>query len=127
MSSWAIFDYLADDGADDIRIWIDSLPKKAQAKTDTLLRYLEVTEIWPAQYLSDRKDCEGIYEIRIVSAGVQLRPLGYFGPRRREFTILLGAVEKGGRLEPREFCRISTRRREIVNGNRNRITPHRFG
>ena len=127
MSPWTIFDYLAEDGADEIRQWLDSLPVQAQVKIDTRIRYLDATPIWPPHYVSDRKDCVKIYELRIVSSGVQYRPLGYFGPQPREFTLLMGAIEKGGRLEPRDFCTIATRRRGIVNGDRNRIVAHRFG
>jgi len=127
MAGWTIFDYLAENGQNEIRAWIDSLPKKAQVKIDTILRHLEATPVWSPQYISDREDCDGIYELRIVSGGVQYRPLGYFGPQRREFTLLMGAIEKGGRLEPRDFCDVAQRRREIVNGDRNRIVPHRFG
>jgi hypothetical protein len=127
MAAWTIYDYVGADGNNEIRAWIDSLPIAAQVKIDTIIRHLEAKVIWPPQYVSDRKDCAEIYELRIVSSGVQYRPLGYFGPQRREFTILLGAVEKGGELEPRAFCIIATRRRGIANGNKHRIVPHRYG
>jgi hypothetical protein len=128
MGTWEIFDYVEADGTNAIRVWIDSLPTAAQVKIDTIIRYLEATQVWPPQYISALKDCAEIYELRIVSAGVQYRPLGYFGPGpgRYQFTLLMGAIEKGGKLEPREFCKVATRRREIVNGDRNRIAPHRF-
>jgi hypothetical protein len=126
MAAWTIFDYLEADGGNAIRAWIDSLPIKAQAKIDTRLRHLEVTRVWEPQYISALVGCDDIYEIRIVSSG-QYRPLGFYGPAHREFTILLGAVEKGGRLIPRDACAIAQARMEIVNGNRNRIEFHRYG
>lgn len=128
MATWAIFDYVDASGDNQIRIWIDSLPKAAQARIDTILGYLQITVWpWPEQYISALKTCNDIYELKIKSSGVQYRPLGFYGPQRREFTILMGAVEKGGKLRPKEFCTIATRLREIVNGNRNHIVPHRFG
>ena len=127
MAAWAIFDYVSASGANEIRSWIDSLPLAAQVRIDTRLRYLAITAVWDAQYVSSRKDCAGIYEIRVVSSGVQYRPLGYYGPGRREFTLLLGAIEKGGRLQPKGFCETATNRRNIINGDRNRIVPHRYG
>ena len=127
MGTWEILDYVEASGTNVISVWIDSLPAAAQVRIDTRIRYLEATQVWPAQYVSARKDCAGVYELRIVSAGVQYRPLGYFGPGRREFTLLMGAIEKGGKLEPRDFCKVATRRREIINGDRNRIVPHRYG
>lgn len=127
MGSWVILDYVEADGTSAIRVWIDSLRTGAQVKIDTILRHLQATPVWPAQYVSARRDCSGIFEVRVVSAGVQYRPLGYFGPGRHEFTLLMGAIEKGGELEPREFCQVATRRRETVNGDRNRAIPHRYG
>lgn len=127
MGFWTILDYLAEDGANEIRAWIDSLPDAARAKIDTRIRYLEITRFWPPQYVSDRKDCDKIYELRIVSSGVQYRPLGYLGPRRSEFTLLMGAIEKGGKLQPRDFCQACQRRMEVVNGDRRRIVPHEYG
>ncbi|SRR5258708_6024256 len=127
MAAWTIFDYVDDHDNNVIRAWIDSLPPKAQARIDAIIAYLQITEVWPGQYISDRKDCDKVYELRIASGGVQYRPLGFYGPQRREFTILMGAVEKGGKLEPRDFCTVATRLRGIVNANRNRIEPHRFG
>lgn len=126
MTSWTIYDF-ATGGVNEIRAWIDSLPKAAQAKIDLRVRYLEATAVWPPQYISDRKDCDGIYELRIGCSGVEYRPLGFFGPSRRQFTLLLGAVEKGDQLEPRNFCTVATRRRLLINGNANYIVRHQFG
>lgn len=127
MAAWPIFDYVGADGANQIRPWIDSLPKLAQARMDSILRHLEITSVWPEQYISALRTCDDIYELKIKAGGHQYRPLGFYGPQRREFTILMGAVEKGGKLRPKEFCVIATRLRGIVNGDRNRIEPHRFG
>jgi hypothetical protein len=127
MSAWTIFDFVNAGGVNEIRPWMDSLPKKAQARIDSIIRYLQIVDVWPGQYISDRKDCDKIYELRIASGGVQYRPLGFFGPQRREFTILLGATEKGGKLEPRDFCTIATRLRGLVNANRKHVEPHRYG
>jgi hypothetical protein len=126
--AWTIFDYLAEDGTNEIRDWIDSLPFKAQVKIDTRIRYLEACSlVWPENYISALRGCDDIYEFRIPASGVQYRPLGYYGPERGEFTILMGAIEKGGKLEPRQYCATATQRREKVNADRNRIIRHQFG
>ncbi len=127
MAEWTIFDYVGPDGVNEIRVWIDSLPKMAQVRIDGIIGYLQITPVWPPNYISALETCDDIYELKIKSGGVQYRPLGFYGPRRREFTILMGAIEKGRKLQPREFCTIATRLMEIVNGDRNRIVPHRFG
>jgi hypothetical protein len=126
MSPWRILDYVEADGANVICFWIDSLPIQAQVRIDTRIRYLEATAIWPAQYISALKTCHGIYELKIVSSGVQYRPLGYFGPSRQEFTLLMGSIEKGGELEPRDFRKIAERRREVTDANRKRVVPHQY-
>lgn len=127
MGWWTILDYLAADGTNEIRSWLDRLPTAAQVRIDARIGYLQITRVWPPQYISARRDCQGIYELKIVSSGVQYRPLGFYGPERREFTLLMGAIEKGGRVEPRDFCDIALERRKIVNDDRSRIVPHRFG
>jgi len=48
-----------------------------------------------------------------VANGVQYRPLGCYGPERREFTLLIGAVEKGGKL-PRAALEAAVQRRKII-------------
>ncbi len=126
MGCWTILDYITARGENDIRDWIAHQPKKAQAKIDTILRYLGITRIWPPQYVSALTNCEGILEVKIVSSGVQYRPLGYYGHAPREFTLLVGAVEKGGKLKPRNACTIAQNRRREVDADRRRAVPHQF-
>jgi hypothetical protein len=127
MATWTIFDYVDASGTNEIRVWMDGQPKMAQVRMDAIIGYLQITPVWPGQYISALKTCNDIYELKIKSGGVQYRPLGFYGPQQREFTLLMGAIEKGGILIPRDFCTIATRLRGIVNGNRNHIVPHRFG
>jgi hypothetical protein len=60
-------------------------------------------------------ECHGFGEVRIKLERVQWRPIGFFGPARLEFTILLIASEKGGKLRPKETCAIGqTRMAEVT-------------
>jgi len=125
MNPWTIYDFVSPE-RNEIRVWLDRLPKKAGAKIDVRLRYLETTQLWPEQYISALTGCDDIYELKIVSGGVQYRPLGFYGPGRQEFTLVVGAVEKGGRLKPPAACPTAQQRMETVYGDRNRIVQHQY-
>ena len=112
-------------GQNEIRDWLVSLPKKAQAKIDYIILVLQAYEgPWPLQYVSALRGYDGIHELRVVASGVQYRPLGFFGPGEREFTLLIGAVEKG-RLSTR-VCETAVRRRQEVVADRSRAHEHQF-
>jgi len=122
---WRFLDYVNARGQNEIRDWLVSLPKKAQAKIDNRILTLRAYEgPWPPQYVSALTGYEGIYELRVVASGVQYRPLGFFGPGEREFTLLIGAVEKG-KLS-RSVCETACRRRQEVLADRSRTREHEF-
>jgi hypothetical protein len=125
MPEWRFRDYLTTNGTNEINSWIESLPKAAQAKIDYILLVLRGSRNWPPQYVSALVDWDDIYEIRVVANGVQYRPLGCYGPERREFTLLIGAVEKGGKL-PRAALEAAVQRRKIILSDRGRTDEHRF-
>ncbi|MGA7616256.1 MAG: type II toxin-antitoxin system RelE/ParE family toxin [Thermoanaerobaculia bacterium] len=124
MKSWIFRDFISERGVNEIREWIDSLPMKAQIKIDRRISYLQATRTFDPQYISARDGCDDIYELRVVCAGVQYRPLGCYGPERGEFTLLVGAVEKGSRLEPKDAPEIATHRRKIVMADKRRTREH---
>jgi hypothetical protein len=125
MKCWIFRDYLSHRGSNEIREWIDSLPMNAQVKIDRRISYLEATRNFEPQYVSALKGYDGIYELRIACSGVQYRPLGFYGPERGEFTILIGAVEKDGKLEPRNAAEVAQKRREeVVADRRTRSCEH---
>jgi hypothetical protein len=124
MSEWSFRDYLNASGRNLIRAWLVSLPKAVQAKIDVRLLTLAGSDVWPPQYVSALKGCDDIYELRIVHGGVQYRPLGCHGPGRREFTLLLGVVEKG-RL-PLTCYETAKRRRNIILSDRSRTCEHQY-
>jgi hypothetical protein len=93
--------------------WTLGLPKKAQAKIDVFVINLQAFEVFPAQYVSAYRGYSGIYELIIKSGGVQYRPLGCYGPGNREFTVLIGAIEKGGKI-PKGILNSAVARKESV-------------
>jgi hypothetical protein len=122
---WTFRDYLERRGNNVVREWISSLPVLAQAKVDSVLLILQAERIWPAQYVSALRGYKQIYEIRVGCAGVQYRPLGCYGPGRGEFTILLGSIEKGGKL-PRGDCKTAIERRNTILSEKGRTCEHDF-
>jgi len=50
------------------------------------------------QYVSAYKGYPGIEELIIKSGGVQYRPVGCYGLGHRVFTLLIGAIEKNGKI-----------------------------
>ena len=121
---WTFYDFLDTRGVNLIRQWLDSLPRKASAKIDTRLLFMRAIPIWPEQYVSAITGWPCLVEFRVVWSGNQYRPLGFYGPERRDFTVVLGAVEKGE--IPSRILETADDNRRIVLADRNRICKH-FG
>jgi len=126
MAFWTFKDYLNERGDNEIRLWLDSLSKKARIKIDRRIRYLENVQFFHGepQYIKQLVGYEGIYEIRVVFSGDQYRPLGCYGPEDGEFTLLIGAFEVGDRFEPRNAPDIAVQRKAIILADRSRTCDH---
>jgi len=114
MAVWTFFDYLEERGQCAIREWLDSLPVKARVKIEERIRYLKNLQVFEPKFVTPLQEDTDILEIRAESGNVQYRPLGCYGPERKEFTLLVGAIEKGGKLEPRSVVKTAASRRKIV-------------
>jgi putative component of toxin-antitoxin plasmid stabilization module len=127
MKHWVFRDYLTERGENIIRRWLDSLPKRANIKIDLRLRYLENVQYLnlEPQYVKSMVGYEGIYEIRVVLNNVQYRPLGCYVPGERgQFALLIGAVEKGDKLEPKDACELAEERKHVITFNKSRLCDH---
>jgi hypothetical protein len=70
-----------------------------------------------AAKLNKCKEFKDFFEIRFKADNLQQRPIGYFGPGKDEFTILIWVTEKGGKLIPETWCSTATnRKKQIENG-----------
>ncbi len=99
----------------DVDGWLAGLSKKARAKLDTIIDYMEATRDWTrTPYFSPLTGYSGIYEIKFIVQSKQYRPLGCYGPGNNEFTILIGAWEKGDRFKPINAPIIAFKRRQDV-------------
>lgn len=103
-------------GDNEFAKWLSSLQnKKASAKIRTRLKYLEVTKTWKNHLVTKLKGYTNLYEIRIIHNNVQYRPIGCKGPEEGEFTILVGAIEKGDKFEPKGVLDIANKRSKLIN------------
>lgn len=100
--SYILFDYVDQQGKNVFKDWAQGLQKAECAKLNAKLDMLERlgTDLFP-QLLSGT-DTPGILKLR-VHGKVQLRPLLCYGPIKinGEFTLLMGAIEKGSKLIPK--------------------------
>jgi hypothetical protein len=122
---WRFYDFVEVRGVNPVRQWLDSLPAKASAKINTRLLFMMAIPIWPEQYVSSLVGWPELVELRLVHSGVQYRPLGFYGPDRREFTLVFGTVEKG--VIPAQVLEAADANRKlIIATGRSRICEHRF-
>ena len=124
MNTWTFYDFLDSRGMNQIRPWLDSIPERAAAKIDARIIYMSSLRIWPEAFVSALTGYRDIFELRIAAHGSQYRPLCYYGPTRRDVTILLGATEKG--KLPRRVLDNAEKNRSVVEADNSRIEPHVF-
>lgn len=127
MKYWTFLDYVNGRGENVTARWRSELPAKARAKIDARVRYLEAMRFHEPHILKPLSgDCDGLLELRVVFAGVQYRPICFKGPRDREITILIGAIEKGHRLRPPDACQTAKDRARSVSRNRAYLKHYDF-
>ena len=126
MSFRTFRDYLTERGENVIRAWLDGLPKNAKVKIDRRILYLENVQYLQRepQYIKPLTGYDGIFEIRVILQNIQYRPLGCYGPAQDEFTLLIGAIERGNRFEPRDAPDLALQRKEIIHNDRSRTCVH---
>ncbi len=119
---WNIKCYLSSGGRNEVQEVYSSGTATLQAEFEVAIDYLRVRERleWRrphAHKLSKCKEFRDFFEIRFDADRLHQRPIGYFGPQQNDFTILLWATEKGGKLKPANWCEKADRRRnEIIEG-----------
>jgi hypothetical protein len=124
MNPWTFYDFLDGRGVNLIRGWLDSLPLKVAAKIDARILYMRTVRVWPEQYVSALKGWSDIFELRVVSAGAQYRPICCYGPNRGDVIIVHGAIEKG--KLPTRVLKHADGNRRIAQTEPSRIEHHVF-
>ena len=108
-------------GRDDVAQWFGNLTAKEQAKVLVRIEYLRAQprEKWGMPHFRRlRGEGAGLGEFRFTLARVENRPIGYFGPNEDlDFTILITAIEKGGKFIPSTACAVAQRRKNEIEQN----------
>lgn len=78
---------------------------------------------WKKPYALKLQKVTDIYEIRFQANGVQQRPFGYFGPRDKEFTILILATHKEKIYDPNDAIKTAESRRKYIQDGRASCVP----
>ncbi len=122
MKEWNFKVFIDSKGQVDFYDWLDQQVKKAKVKIRERINYFEITPYWAYRpYASPLKDTDNIVELRIVFNNIQYRPLGCFGPRNGEFTILIGAIEDNGSFNPKNAIKFAEERCKLIHEDRRYI------
>jgi hypothetical protein len=127
MQLWTFFDFVSSRGRNEIHDWLNSkeVRKEAKAKINARLVALQGFPIFPEQYFSAYDGWPDLYELRVGYSGVEYRPFGCYGPNPREFTLLVGSIEKG--KVPKSTLKVANERRKLVFADStNRVRPHDY-
>ena len=127
--AWTFLDFVNASGQNEIRVWLDGLPKKVKAKVNTRLQHLQAEKVLIDTRYTEvlHGECEGLMEIKIEAANVQYRPLAFYGPGDRQITILFPAEERSDRFEPPGACEAALRKREeVLRMPNERVCPHDY-
>lgn len=110
--------YALDDGGDVVSSWYAHYGRwpKITVRLDLLMIHLlqQPRDNWTRPYYDTLRD--GVGEIRFKVKGILHRPIGFFGPRRNDFTFLFFATKRD-EFEPRDAIDIAVMRKaQIENG-----------
>lgn len=127
MAIRTFYDFVSARGENVIDAWLrNDIPEDARAEIEvqlTLLRDVR-TLARPAAGDMKTRECRGLIEIRVKENRQQYRLLAYYGPGRAQVTLLIGAREKGGNLEPRDACSTALGRIKQIETGRGSIREH---
>jgi hypothetical protein len=121
------FDFVSTRGENVIDAWLrNDIPAAARAAIEVQLLFLRNVQALTRPAAGDMKgtECRGLIEIRVKENRQQYRLLAYYGPERGCVTLLIGAREKGGKLEPREACSIALGRIKAIENGTGGVREH---
>jgi hypothetical protein len=119
---WKFKVFISINGVCDFEKWLKEQIPEDRAKIDIFIDRLLVTESWSKKHVRPLTSYSKINELVIKGKKIQLRPLGCFGPKRKEFTILLGAEERGDHFVPKDAPVRAERRQKLVVTDGERYT-----
>jgi hypothetical protein len=113
---WKFNTYKSGTGRNVIQTDIDKVDEAVREYFLVRVRYLMNVPIsdWHRPYAAKLSGVKDVYEIRFKADNKQYRPMGFFGPRENEFTIVVWAIEKGKVYNPHDAVVLAERRRKEV-------------
>jgi hypothetical protein len=117
---WVFRTYRRPSGRDDVREWYAALRAAERATVLNALQYLRdlPRDGWGRPDFDQlHGKCAGMGELRFKFGGVQQRLIGFFGPWRMSFTILLPVQKRGRSFDPRDWENSALRRRAEVEAD----------
>jgi hypothetical protein len=128
MKSWRFMDYCSEAGNNLIKEWYRRQDEAVQADFDVTLNNLAGTVDWRGlkEFKALHGKHRGLGEIRFKTNNVQYRPVGFFGPGRREFTLLVGCKKKQQIYDPPDAFDLALKRRTFWTQGKGTIVEHSF-
>jgi hypothetical protein len=124
--SWTFLDYVDSNGLNQIEAWLDTLPRSARAGVRAKLTGILMINRVQEQLRPPRFDSlpgRPLFKINFDERRVAYRVLFFYGPGRKDVTLLAGAVERNDRYRPPGVFDTAARRREEVLSDRRRAVP----
>lgn len=121
---WKLYDYVDEHGINHFKKWSEGLEKAQLGKLNQKLDMLERNGPSLQPTLLSDTGYPPIKKIK-VKGNVHLRPMVCEGPiSNNEYTLLVGAKEVGGKLQPETVVAIALSRRQEIINHPNRRLPH---
>jgi hypothetical protein len=111
--NWVFKVFVSERGTDEINEWMNGLPTKARVAIDQRINYLKTQRTWTTNDCKKYVGIPHIFEIRVCQNKVEYRILGCYGPDRGTFILLVGGIEKGGKL-PKPMREVAKERYKLV-------------
>ena len=126
MQEWHFKRFISGNGLNVIERWMAGLPDSAVAAIDVRLRHLEITAKWESQFFKKVKGHKNIFEIRIKDTvgKIQYRLLGCYGPKSKDFTLLIGATHKDNIYNPRDCFEIADKNYRAFLKNKGNVDDY---
>ncbi len=115
---WRFWDFAQND-RNAIEAWYTTLAEDARNHFRAILKNNRkvanpVNWIGLKRFLKGALKGEGIWELAFRSEGIQYRVLGYFGPKRKEATLLIGCHHKQRVYDPPGALTTALKRKKML-------------
>ena len=122
---WTFLDYVDSNGSNQIEAWLESLSPSARTlvrpRLATILAFASPQErLQPPRF--EALQGLGMFEIKFQLKNVAYRILAWYGPGRKEVTLLAGATKKNDQYRPPSVLDTADRRRAEILSDEGRVT-----